>query len=384
MRIRTALFAITCVAGALAGTPPAEAVSGWHVVPTAQPGQNFAYQSRAFDGVVAFGPADVWVGGTYADHSTGGSRPLMLQWTGAGWHRAALPSVAGGASIRFVVSSSRTNIWSIGNASVGAPNIVLFHYNGTSWTRGVNAGLSPNFAVFSAATSGRNDVWLGGYDTAGTPNPVLEHWNGSTWTRMLLPLPAGAAFGQVSGLSFAPGATRPTAVGYSGHGSVFHPYAARFVGGAWHFQTAAATSGEFRSVVMVSATNGWAVGTRYPNTNSYETLIGHWNGTSWTTSSGRDRSGWNTLLDVSAAAANNVWTVGYSQHCPTCADRTLAEHWNGSSWSIAATADPSTSGTDEFAADAVVPGSNQTWAVGTDGPARPANSAEFFLAERNN
>ncbi len=379
MRIRTVLGAVTIMIAWGAG--PAQAVTGWHPVATPRPGTNFNYQIRELDSVVAFAPSNVWTAGTYSGSGTG--QPFVLHWTGASWHRANLPRIAGGGSVTVLAGSGRSNLWAIGAAGP-PPSTLVLHFNGTAWHR-VNASAIPShFFISGAATAGPQNLWLGGYEN-GTANPILEHWNGTRWTRVALPMPSGTAGGQVSSLSFVPGATRPTAVGYTEHGSVFHPYTARFAGGAWHFQTAAATSGEFRSVVMLSAKNGWAVGTRYPNSSAYQTLIGHWNGTSWSTSSGRDRAGWNTLLSVSAGGANNVWATGYTQPCPRCGGwRTLAERWNGRSWTIAPTTNPSTTGTDQFFADAVVPNSNQVWGVGTYGPARPANGAEFFLAERDN
>jgi hypothetical protein len=365
----------------MGGAIAARAATGWHVVATPHPGVNYNYQIRELDSVVALGPSSVWAVGAYSTSAT--PQPYVLHWTGASWHTASLPHVAGGGDVRFLAASGASNLWAVGNAGSAPQTTLVFHFNGVSWHRVGASGMSSAFSVWSAATGGASNLWLGGYDISGSSNPIMEHWNGTRWTRIVLALPAGAAFGQVNGLSFVPGAATPTAVGYSGHGTVINPYAARFAGGVWHIQTAAATSGEFRSVVMISATNGWAVGTRYPNSHSYQTLIGHWNGTSWSTSSGTDRTGWNTLLGVSAGGAKNVWAAGYTQACQRCGYRTLAEHWNGSSWTIASTVNPSTK-TDQFFADAVVPNSDQVWAVGTNGPPRPANGAEFFLAERDN
>ena len=83
----------------------------------------------------------------------------------------------------------------------------------------------------------------------------------------------------------------------------------------------------------------WAVGVQATFTSN-DPLALHWNGTSWTSvpvptpvpdcEDGNIQWTGNSLNDVATASANDVWAVGgdcYGIH-------TLAEHWNGSSWSI--------------------------------------------------
>jgi hypothetical protein len=70
-------------------------------------------------------------------------------------------------------------------------------------------------------------------------------------------------------------------------------------------------------VVALSPSDAWAVGS--------DSLIEHWDGRAWSVvpnpASGH-------LMAIDAAAANDLWAVGYDAAGP------LVEHWNGSVWKV--------------------------------------------------
>ena len=72
-----------------------------------------------------------------------------------------------------------------------------------------------------------------------------------------------------------------------------------------------------------------------------KTLIEHWDGTAWTIVASPNRSGQTVgLTGVSCDSATRcvaVGSVGLSSTIPTT---TLAEHWDGTAWSIVATPNP--------------------------------------------
>jgi hypothetical protein len=72
----------------------------------------------------------------------------------------------------------------------------------------------------------------------------------------------------------------------------------------------------------------WAVGS---SISSQQPLAAHFNGTSWSVVSTPVVQG-GVFNDVSAAASNDVWAVGYQTSGSSIS--TLIEHWNGTSWSI--------------------------------------------------
>src|SRR5205807_2248294 len=74
----------------------------------------------------------------------------------------------------------------------------------------------------------------------------------------------------------------------------------------------------------------------------------------------------NLLYGVSARASNDVWAVGNTDAAGG-GSMTLAEHWDGSAWTVVPTP-PSATGRDFFYGAVVVatPG-GALWAVGTRG-----------------
>jgi len=85
-------------------------------------------------------------------------------------------------------------------------------------------------------------------------------------------------------------------------------------------------------------------------------------GTSWSSSAPANPTGTETLDGVAAFSPGDVWAVGFSGAIA----HTLSEHWNGSAWTVVATADgnPASSGTNVLRAVAGV-SSGDLWTVGS-------------------
>lgn len=384
---RARIGIVVLAVGAWAMASPAWAASGWHTTTTPNPGVNFAYQSRSLNGVVAFSATNAWAVGNYSRASGGGS-PLILHWTGNAWHPVKPPAPAGASgSLRFLSANGPSDIWALGNQDSSGAALYLLHSDGQSWHAVSTSGVAATFSAWSLGVDTPTSIWIGGYDVSSS-RPMAEHWDGQRWTATMAPLPAGAQGGQLSGIAIIPGTHRPLAVGYVDAASRFSPYAAEWSSGAWHpMPTPKGKNAELRAVVMTSANSAWAVGTSYPNNQLYETFAEHWNGKVWTTVATVNRAAAsNTLIGITANGPKDVWAVGYTSGCGGRCVRSLAEHFNGKQWSLSTTPDPSLGNdtSDEFWDAAVVPRTAQVWAVGTHGPARPADSAEFTFAARAN
>src|SRR5439155_12879397 len=67
----------------------------------------------------------------------------------------------------------------------------------------------------------------------------------------------------------------------------------------------------------------------------------HWEGTAWQVSPAAELPvAQNMLGGVTGSATNDVWAVGEaSKGSPSAKRRPLAEHWNGTAWSIVPTPD---------------------------------------------
>ena len=70
------------------------------------------------------------------------------------------------------------------------------------------------------------------------------------------------------------------------------------------------------------------------------------------------------LVDASLSSATDVWAVGTRQDRSGAIpiDRTLTEHWNGSSWSVVAS--PNVGGNDNLL-NGVSANAGDVWAVGS-------------------
>jgi hypothetical protein len=96
------------------------------------------------------------------------------------------------------------------------------------------------------------------------------------------------------------------------------------------------------SGVAVVATNDvWAVGNA-PNANSYNAVAEHWDGSAWsivpvpngsTNANGQTSS---QLVSVTAISSNNVWAVGWTDTSVNTSSfqGTLVEHWDGVSYPL--------------------------------------------------
>lgn len=145
---------------------------------------------------------------------------------------------------------------------------------------GMSAGLD------AVAADAANDVWAVGVAyTSSVSQTLVEHYDGSSWSIVSSPNAAGT------------------------------------------------TDDEIHGVVALAANNVWAVGWADTSTSG-QTLIEHYNGTSWSVVASPNMSGatWNALYRLAADAANDIWAVG--TFTTSTGTEPLTEHYNGSSWSI--------------------------------------------------
>lgn len=115
-------------------------------------------------------------------------------------------------------------------------------------------------------------------------------------------------------------------------------------------------------VAAISASDVWAVGSSGSQVSGQVTVAEHWNGTAWTlVTSPNPGSATNSLYAASAASSGNVWAVGYYAN-PDGVTHTLIEHWNGTAWSVVTSPSPGSVNNELFSVVAV--SSNDVWAVG--------------------
>ena len=121
-----------------------------------------------------------------------------------------------------------------------------------------------------------------------------------------------------------------------------------------------ATDAALSGVSCPSTSSCYAVG-YYSTTSATKTLVERWNGTSWSIVASPNPSDSTAELDgVACPSATSCYAVGSYFDS---ADKTLVERWNGTSWSIVASPNPS-GATDSFLSGVSCPSTTSCYAVG--------------------
>ena len=182
---------------------------------------------------------------------------------------------------------------------------------------------------------------VGTYTKPSGPGVGLaEQWNGHSWRVLPMPSPPGVAVSNLLGVSCTSGSAC-TAVGVANPtGSGAKTLAERWNGTKWSIQaTPSPPRGGFSAVSCTSASACTAVGA-----SSAGTLAESWNGTRWTVqATPNPPQGGGFLSGVSCTSASACTAVGAANPFTPNAT-TLAERWNGTSWSLQATPNPSQGG----------------------------------------
>ncbi len=238
--------------------------------------------------------------GSYYDNTADEVLPLVLPWSGSNnWgtpQAAPLPSGASTGALYGVSCPSTTACIAVGEYQITSNSAELplaEVWNGSSWSATPNQPSDPP----AAAAAWLNAVWcwsgtsctaVGTYDVMGGGSSTLaETWNGTSWS--------------------APEATNnPTGSQYNG-----------FVNLSCN-RSAAGPPGAPCQAVGFSA-NG--------------PLVESWDGTNWSMPQSTNSPTNATLSDVSCTAGNACTAVGYYTDNSFGATYTLAERWDGTSWS---------------------------------------------------
>jgi hypothetical protein len=204
----------------------------------------------------------------------------------------------------------------------------------------------------AVSSDSANDAWaVGGTSNGAAPDQTLAiHWNGTGWSKVASPNPGGtgsSALNTLDGIS-AHSATDAWAIGWYENSTTAatETLVLHWNGTSWSKVTSpnpgGASSGSETSVLngvsARSAADAWAVGYYInPTTGAEETLVLHWNGTGWSKVASPNPAGTssgddNALNGVSAASSSDAWAVGFYKNPTTHAFETLVLHWNGTNW----------------------------------------------------
>ena len=268
----------------------------------------------SFSAVSAVSPTDIWAVGS---DSTG---PLIENFNGTSWSQVAAPAVKGGA-LNGVDALSSDNVWAVGESTSG-PLVEFF--NGTSWKVQTTPTIPGGGGSLNAVTAiSSTDVWAVGKSSSGD---LIENFNGTSWSIVQAPSSIGTK-GSLTGIS-AVSSTDIFAVGSVPKGDQL----LQFNGTAWIVPTTQIAGSDATAAVdAISATDVWVSG---------GAGLWNFNGTTWSQVAFPNAD----LVAISGSAANNIFAVGSGFSATnglTTGFGTVAEQWNGTSWSAVTSANPS-------------------------------------------
>ena len=242
-------------------------------------------------------------------------------------------------------------------------------------------------SLTAVAALSATDQWAVGYwlqfPDQYTFHTLVEHWDGSSSGWTVVSSPNGQFRNSyLSGIAvispddvWAVGATDQS-------GPPYESLVEHWDGTSWSIVSAASFPGLLYSVVALGPSNIWAVGTRnFPGS----ALIEHWDGTSWSAQYLRTTA---SLRGVTASAANDVWAVGYewgSTGITAGIETTFTVHFNGRRWMQV----PSPSPLTRFAQDqswltaVTSTGAKDVWAVGWFGDADRGINGQTLIEHFN-
>ena len=277
---------------------------------------------------------------------------LAEAWNGSTWTIEATPNPVGSENIdalQSVACSSTGSCLAVGyftRLSGLASTTLAEAWNGTKWRIQTTPDSRSNSALYGLSCDQAGTCTAVGYsrNRSGTHLGLIEVTNGDEWRIQSSPVPEAGVSSVLKGVSCTT-PTACTAVGsYANSSNTTEPLAEGWNGTDWSVQPTADPSttrhNVFESVSCSSPNACTAVG-QSSSKSSYSTLAERWDGTSWTIEPTPDPMGEGAqLTGVSCASATACTAVGYYITDLGLAD-TLAETWNGSDWAIQTTPNPS-------------------------------------------
>jgi hypothetical protein len=277
--------------------------------------------------------------------NSSGSAPLAEKWNGTAWSAEEPKAPTGDkkASLRGVSCTSSTACVAVGEfMNSSATWIPLAEkWNGTAWS--AEELPLPTGALFAflngvSCTSSTACVAVGEFwNSSDRFVPWAEKWNGTAWSAQELPLPTGVEEGFLYGVSCT-SSTACAAVGeFEGSGEIV-PLAEKWNGTAWSAQKPTAPTGAMESqlsgVSCASSTECAAVGEFENGSAKRVPLAEQWNGTAWSDQEPPAPTGAQSshLYGVSCTSST-ACTAGGRFENSSEKFLPLVDRWNGTAWS---------------------------------------------------
>ena len=368
-------------ASGLSLTPVAKSI--FKVVKTPNP----LASNDILDAVAASSGNDIWAVGDTAIHFDG------TKWTG--FPTAPIDNQGNTTPLNAVAVLSPTNAWAVGSVNDNGQILgSIEHWDGTKWSLvpGPFAAQSDPL-LFGITAISSKDIWVvGSIIVQSVIEPLFVHYNGKVWKQV--PGPVIGAQGLTLMQSVSALATNDVyAVGWSGfENDNSRTFVEHWNGKKWSVvpsPSVGAGANQLNSVVALAPNDVWgsgfSVAVAPPASAPQQTLIEHWDGTSWkvvaSPNTGHGQFQSNRLFGIIANTATDLWAFG-SAFKPDGSGQqlTLLLHWNGTKWTIAPSPNPKASNfLDDLLFGGVVTAPGSIWIVGTQDEAPMPFSGTLVL-----
>jgi hypothetical protein len=304
--------------------------SGWRIQQTPNPPSG----GGGLLGVACTSPSSC----TASGFSNSGT--LAERWDGARWQIQPTPNPSGAqfAFLNGIGCSSGSACSAVGAylTSSGAFVTMAERWNGSEWSTQPTpnpAGALGDFLFAVACPSSSDCTALGYAHGSGTPQTLAQRWNGTRWLLQPTPNPTGGSESTFGGIA-CPARSTCFAAGSGANAALVE----RWNGTAWRIQPVPTLPGAGLSAVSCSSPSACiSVGV-----SDSGTLAERWDGDTWTIlptpnpPGGGVQSGLLSVscLSPSACLAAGAYFTAGSQ------SKTLAEWWNGKEWAILPTPNP--------------------------------------------
>jgi hypothetical protein len=281
-------------------------------------------------------------GGTSAGAASTPARPPAAPASSGApaWSVVPIPNPKGSlvTGLQWVSCPSSKFCVAVGSTTTSSTAVVTLaeRWNGTAWSimptphpkESVLSGVSCTSATFCLALGGSN---LGSSNSA----TLAERWNGKIWAIQAIPNKGGSTISCTS-------AKACTAVGNFGDSA----FAEHWNGTTWAVQAIPDQDNPLSGISCTSAKACTAVGLKENNAGDVLTLAEHWNGKTWAAQATPNPPAdgqlpYSELDAVSCTSASACTAVGNSDNNDIGYPLPLAERWNGKTWHIQATPNPS-------------------------------------------
>jgi hypothetical protein len=265
--------------------------SGWSRVPVPMPSRWTSVDVRSIEFRAG---DDGWLGGGFDDAT--GEHALLMHWDGHSWYRVGSPG-DGAVWISAISATGANGAWAVGTADDGGlTRGVAMHWDGFSWSDSPLPDQALQWKLESVTALAPGDVWAGG--TLGGTSLML-HWDGETWTQVSTP-PATDQQAPVRLYSIVGTADDLWAYGSSNEDLCCERgYSMHWDGATWTEEAAPRPIWD----ADANGADKWTV-----EGFGGEAYVAHFDGSAWTYSSPRLRTG--PGLFAVAAVPSHVWVFG--------------------------------------------------------------------------